>query len=220
METIRAKLYAPFDPASSSIHDFLSSHVRCHSILASNGQVISDGEQISFLKNALIPCGLYAPCFITYAAIYPTLATQTFANFSEIVRNYDVPSTAIAAQLGYGHPFNNFANAATTITPYSTSFNNNKDHQQQRNNDLFCWTHGCVGHASAQCKNPAVGHMKDATIHNPKNSPAFTNLIGQVLNNNRRRRNQQKNNNRNKTTPQAAAAIVVTPTTTNTITPN
>jgi hypothetical protein len=37
----------------------------------------------------------------------------------------------------------------------------------------YCWTHGRCKHTSTQCKFPAEGHCKDATMDNKKNGSTF-----------------------------------------------
>ena len=42
----------------------------------------------------------------------------------------------------------------------------NQNQSQARVTPGYCWTHGYQGHTSAECNNPANGHISHATLTN------------------------------------------------------
>lgn len=214
LDLVRSKLFVPYDPTATTINDFIASHIKAHTLLAANRRLIADADKICYLKDTLIPCGLYAPCFITYDAIHPTAATQTFANFSVLIRNFQVSSMVMAAHMGFTYPHLNMANASQRTVLRSNSADDRRDNKNikggggqggggQRINAQFCWTHGFGSHSSHACNKPAEGHVKDATWKNPKESPAFFKFIQKSV-------GKRSNNNRSNNNRYAAAGTIAT----------
>jgi hypothetical protein len=216
LDKIKSTLFLPFDPSSTDINTFIRTHCQAHTVLANHGRIVAEADKITYLRQALNHCQLFEHCFTAYDVIHPTAATQTFTNFSAAARNYYHESTAVAARMSQVFPAYSMSNkashqpstlhkprAASTSSPYPPGAGGNKAKP-----NLFCWTHGCGGHGSTDCKNPAPGHLRDASWDNPRNSPAYHKFLQQAFN-----RRGAPNNNKasNKFTANAAAVVSAPP---------
>jgi hypothetical protein len=151
-------------------------HAEVHAVFLRVGQPLQAEATIQFLINSLSPCGLFRRPLDLFQDRYPTVLEQTYALLVDIILLHP-PELATSAAAGYalssragGDSESTIANLLARIAkmeqrglPKASA----RSPRPQPRIQYYCWSHGAMGHNSADCKQPRPGHQYEATASNP-----------------------------------------------------
>ena len=171
-----------------AIDKFFLVHLNAHALMARANQPMPEFFKLKFIIGAMTPCGHFHDCIMRFQQSYPENDPgRTFAAFKTAALLFAsrFPISATTGSMGYaggaktmnwqearieelerqvaalaaGQPRTQRAEKAQ-VAPESSRIGTG---------EMYCWTHGVPrntrnGHHSRDCKYPATGHQRNATM--------------------------------------------------------
>jgi hypothetical protein len=195
------KLQAPWDP-NTPIEAVFTNGTACRQFAEAGGEPITDSMYMRYLLQVFQNSGVLAKA-VTDWKDKPD-ADKTIPNFmSHFTRTNKTRCQDEKSLKG-------------TLTA-NTAVQNTSTKPGPTEAMRYCWSHGLCNHTSAQCTQPAEGHVKTATLANLKahggctqihRPPGFKPVFKPKYTNNRRNRNSNRENQAPTQANQGATAAV------------
>ena len=165
----------------NSFRDFAAAQRLAHTVALRNGQPFPEAQKVQFLLAALKPCGIFTLRCQMWQVEFPQVANQTFellvTAIQEFADNLSHDSTSSSSGFTAAVNISNTSDIYSLITSAvaaavanlpsnKTSVDNVPTRATPAQNSVYCWTHGIGYHSSANCRNPASGHVPNATLRN------------------------------------------------------
>ena len=175
---------------SKDFKSFATKHLKIHRTCAQANQPISELTKIDHLMKAVEHQPSLTFCGEQYLSSSP-VERQTFAGLSTALANHINNRTSSRTTTAHfaNASIKSFSsetsidllsNSVTQMTKQLTMLQAKLEHMESargmsphtsssgnfntRRNSNYCWTHGSNGHPGTKCRNPAPGHIKDATL--------------------------------------------------------
>ena len=188
IEELKQALRVPYvHPESVRVH--INTLKRLFAELTINLQPVANHDAITIIKEGF-PIAIYLECWKDFAKAFPALAQQTPAAlytaiiaFSENVLPLSAGPVGLGAKAAVATPPPGYIamadvqvmiDKAFAAAKISNSQPSKKKSTAAAPGKMYCWSHGpehthegkTYAHTSQDCKSPAPGHCKDATINN------------------------------------------------------
>ena len=184
IEIIEMELESIYDLALD-LPEFVATMKIKFSTLIAAGQPISEKVKIDYLKNALMPSGIFADAMTAWFIATPLLQNQTFDDFSEAMVTLDenrprappmmlpvqhlladtVAANAKAYEKGVKDGRSQMAQPKVRAAPSK----NAGGKAASGGSDHYCWSHGSnQSHWSWECKKHSPGHVAGANFFDKK----------------------------------------------------
>jgi len=171
------------------IRPFVADQLAHLQYLTDAGQAMANMDAVKLMKAAYLSTQIdrvdFAPALTEYVREHGSLAAQTPASWAEFIVDFVDERLAAHAEAnsarrrGQANSVTNedseedgedYAKVFAAFIAFQNKAKAKLPAPAKTKTRLYCWTHGCIGHASGgkvkPCNNPGEGHKFEATFEN------------------------------------------------------